>query len=128
MLYRTDGLLGKPKTAGRVPVRITVGNRFAGQPPLFIAREASKFSELRQVNAGTAWDRLLKRQLNTAHVEGPVRSEVTRILYAIEQGDPHAAEELLPLVYDELRRLAARKIGREAPGQTLDATAFRSRS
>ena len=55
-------------------------------------------------------------------------TEVTRILSAIEQGDPHAAEQLLPLVYDELRRLAARKIGREAPGQTLDATAFRSRS
>ena len=51
-------------------------------------------------------------------------SEVTRILSAIEQGDPHAAEGLLPLVYDELRRLAARKIGREAPGQTLDATAL----
>jgi RNA polymerase sigma factor (TIGR02999 family) len=51
-------------------------------------------------------------------------SEVTRILSAIEQGDPHAAEQLLPLVYDELRRLAARKIGLEAPGQTLDATAL----
>jgi RNA polymerase sigma factor (TIGR02999 family) len=51
-------------------------------------------------------------------------NEVTRILSAIEQGDPHAAEQLLPLVYDELRRLAARKIGREAPGQTLDATAL----
>src|SRR5262245_45606784 len=51
-------------------------------------------------------------------------SEVTRILSAIERGDPHAADELLPLVYDELRRLAARKIGREAPGLTLDATAL----
>jgi RNA polymerase sigma factor (TIGR02999 family) len=46
----------------------------------------------------------------------------TRILSAIEQGDPHAAEELFPLVYDELRRLAARKLAHEAPGQTLDAT------
>jgi RNA polymerase sigma factor (TIGR02999 family) len=54
----------------------------------------------------------------------PPMSEVTRILSAIEQGDPHAAEQLLPLVYDELRRLAARKIGREAPGHTLDATAL----
>jgi RNA polymerase sigma factor (TIGR02999 family) len=51
-------------------------------------------------------------------------SEVTRILGAIEQGDPHAAEQLLPLVYDELRRLAARRLAREAPGQTLDATAL----
>jgi RNA polymerase sigma factor (TIGR02999 family) len=49
-------------------------------------------------------------------------SEVTRILSAIEQGDPHAAEQLLPLVYDELRRLAAQKMAQERPGQTLDAT------
>jgi RNA polymerase sigma factor (TIGR02999 family) len=51
-------------------------------------------------------------------------SEVTRILSAIEQGDPKAAEQLLPLVYDELRRLAAQKLAREAPGQTLQATAL----
>jgi len=51
-------------------------------------------------------------------------SEVTRILSAIEQGDPHAAEQLLPLVYDELRRLAAQKLAGEAPGQTLQATAL----
>jgi RNA polymerase sigma factor (TIGR02999 family) len=51
-------------------------------------------------------------------------SEVTRILSAIEQGDPHAADQLLPLVYDELRRLAARKIAQEKPGQTLQATAL----
>ena len=51
-------------------------------------------------------------------------SEVTRILSAIEQGDPHAAEQLLPLVYDELRKLAARRLAQEKPGQTLDATAL----
>jgi RNA polymerase sigma factor (TIGR02999 family) len=51
-------------------------------------------------------------------------SDVTRILSAIEQGDAHAAEELLPLVYDELRRLAAQKLAHEKPGQTLDATAL----
>jgi RNA polymerase sigma factor (TIGR02999 family) len=51
-------------------------------------------------------------------------SDVTRILSAIEQGDPHAAEQLLPLVYDELRRLAARKLARDQPGQTLQATAL----
>jgi RNA polymerase sigma factor (TIGR02999 family) len=50
--------------------------------------------------------------------------EVTRILSAIEQGDPQAAEQLLPLVYDELRRLAAEKIAQEKPGQTLQATAL----
>ena len=49
-------------------------------------------------------------------------SDVTRILSAIEQGDPQAAEQLLPLVYEELRRLAAQKMGRESPGQTLEAT------
>jgi RNA polymerase sigma factor (TIGR02999 family) len=49
-------------------------------------------------------------------------SDVTRILSAIEQGDPHAAEQLLPLVYDELRNLAAQKFAQEKPGQTLDAT------
>ena len=49
---------------------------------------------------------------------------VTRVLNAIDQGDPQAASQLLPLVYDELRRLAARKLSREKPGQTLDATAL----
>jgi RNA polymerase sigma factor (TIGR02999 family) len=51
-------------------------------------------------------------------------SEITRILSAVEQGDPSAAEQLLPLVYDELRRLAAQKLAQETPGQTLDATAL----
>ncbi|MHC4214364.1 MAG: sigma-70 family RNA polymerase sigma factor [Planctomycetota bacterium] len=51
-------------------------------------------------------------------------SEVTRILGAIERGDIHAAEELLPLVYQELRQLAAQKMSQEAPGQTLQATAL----
>lgn len=51
-------------------------------------------------------------------------SEVTRILCAIEQGDTMAAAQLLPLVYDELRKLAAHKLAKEKPGQTLDATAL----
>ena len=51
-------------------------------------------------------------------------SDVTRILSQIEQGDPAAAEQLLPLVYDELRNLAARKLAQEKPGQTLQATAL----
>jgi RNA polymerase sigma factor (TIGR02999 family) len=49
-------------------------------------------------------------------------SEVTRILSAIEQGEQHAAEQLLPLVYNELRKLAAQKLAQEKPGQTLQAT------
>src|SRR5262245_16000137 len=51
-------------------------------------------------------------------------SEVTQILSAIEQGDPSAAEQLLPLVYDELRKLAAKRLAQEKPGQTLEATAL----
>jgi RNA polymerase sigma factor (TIGR02999 family) len=51
-------------------------------------------------------------------------SEVTRILSALELGDPKAAEQLLPLVYDELRKLAAQRLGQEKPGQTLEATAL----
>lgn len=51
-------------------------------------------------------------------------SDVTRILESVEQGDPKAAEELLPLVYEELRRLAAARMTNEAPGQTLQPTAL----
>jgi RNA polymerase sigma factor (TIGR02999 family) len=51
-------------------------------------------------------------------------TEITHILSAIEQGDPHAAAQLLPLVYNELRRLAAQRMLHEAPGQTLQATAL----
>src|SRR5437867_4723769 len=51
-------------------------------------------------------------------------TDVTRILSAIEQGDPHAANRLLPLVYEELRKLAAQRLAQEKPGQTLQATAL----
>src|SRR5215475_3859516 len=51
-------------------------------------------------------------------------SDVTRIISAIEQGDPRAAEQLLPLVYEELRQLAAQKLAHETPGQTLQPTAL----
>ncbi len=53
-------------------------------------------------------------------------SDITGILSAIEQGDPHAAAQLLPLVYDELRKLAAQRLAQEKPGQTLEATALSS--
>src|SRR5262249_30173367 len=62
-------------------------------------------------------------QLTDAASVSPM-SEVTRILSAIDQGGPHAAGQLLPLVYDELRQLAAQKQARETPGQTLQATAL----
>ena len=51
-------------------------------------------------------------------------TDVTKILNAVEQGDPSAAEQLLPLVYDELRKLAAQKMAQEKPGHTLQATAL----
>jgi RNA polymerase sigma factor (TIGR02999 family) len=51
-------------------------------------------------------------------------NDVSRLLRDIEDGDPHASEQLLPLVYDELRRLAAKKLASERPGQTLQATAL----
>ncbi len=53
-----------------------------------------------------------------------VNNDVTSIISAIEQGNPQAAEELLPLVYEELRKLAAQKLAQERPGQTLQATAL----
>jgi len=51
-------------------------------------------------------------------------TDVTRILASLQRGDPHAASQLLPLIYDELRRLAANKLAQEKPGQTLQATAL----
>src|SRR5262249_19865147 len=55
---------------------------------------------------------------------GRPMNEVTHVLAALEQGDPHAADRLLPLVYDELRKLAAARLAAEAPGQTLQPTAL----
>src|SRR5690349_21487726 len=54
----------------------------------------------------------------------PSMEQVTRILAALEQGEPHAAEKLLPLVYDELRKLARQRLASEKPGQTLQPTAL----
>ena len=61
--------------------------------------------------------------MDLAHNLKPM-SDVTRLLEAVEQGDPRAAEDLLPVVYDELRKLAAYKLAHEAPGQTLQPTAL----
>src|SRR5262245_58759598 len=65
-----------------------------------------------------------KRSPGNSGPQGATVAEMTRLLSAIEQGDPHAAGQLLPLVYDELRRLAAEKLAQESPGQTLQATAL----
>jgi RNA polymerase sigma factor (TIGR02999 family) len=66
----------------------------------------------------------LERSMTAFSQGAAAMSDVTRILSAIEQGDAQAAEQLLPLVYDELRKLAAHKMDREAPGHTLQATAL----
>src|SRR5262245_58632968 len=74
----------------------------------------------------TQTDRLLwwePSSCDRASTDSPM-NEVTRILSAIEQGEPNAASQLLPLVYDELRQLAAQKLAQEKPGQTLQATAL----
>jgi RNA polymerase sigma factor (TIGR02999 family) len=73
------------------------------------------------------WIRKLHRDYAARIISEPSgagMSDVTRILSAIEQGDAQASEQLLPLVYDELRRLAAQKLAQEKPGQTLQATAL----
>jgi RNA polymerase sigma factor (TIGR02999 family) len=62
--------------------------------------------------------------LDISSIRVPPMNEVTRVLSAIEGGDPHSAEQLLPLVYKELRKLAAQKLAQEKPGQTLEATAL----
>jgi RNA polymerase sigma factor (TIGR02999 family) len=62
--------------------------------------------------------------LGPSSLSGKAMSDVTRVLSAIEQGDPSAAQQLLPLVYDELRKLAAERMAQEKPGQTLQATAL----
>jgi hypothetical protein len=62
--------------------------------------------------------------LEVSSISVPLMNEVTRVLSVIEEGDPNAAEQLLPLVYDELRKLAAQKLAQEKPGQTLEATAL----
>ena len=80
-----------------------------------------------QETRGRTWDGVetrAQRNRTIAQLQSSLMSEVTRILGRIESGDPQAAEQLLPLVYDELRKLAAQKLTHEAPGQTLQATAL----
>jgi RNA polymerase sigma factor (TIGR02999 family) len=92
-----------PKMAARNKGEIGPGIRGFGRPA--VTRSGDETSHFRRDKLATM-------------------SDVTRILNAIEQGDPHAAEQLLPLVYDELRKLAAQKMAAEKPGQTLQATAL----
>ena len=73
----------------------------------------------RAIWAGSCYNRVVPRRPEAAYM-----TDVTQILSQIESGDPHAAEQLLPLVYNELRKLAAARLANEKPGQTLQATAL----
>src|SRR5260370_16743286 len=84
--------------------------------------------ELRSSNLQGSYCRGTRRASHDGMGQGrrggpPGMNDLTRILSAIEQGDPQAAAQLLPLAYDELRKLAARKLAQEQPGQPLPATA-----
>ena len=87
------------------------------------ASNASEFDLLDVKKSGSFCSAWLARTSRTRGYAG-LMSDVTRILSQIESGDTAAADELLPLVYDELRKLASVKLGKESPGQTLQATAL----
>jgi RNA polymerase sigma factor (TIGR02999 family) len=84
--------------------------------------ESGFLSDNRKVSSGDSSRRIYCIQ-SLSIIRCPM-TDVTRVLSSMERGDPAAAEQLLPLVYDELRKLAARNLGKEKPGQTLQATAL----
>src|SRR5262245_4693087 len=89
--------------------------KLARNHPSARSRVAKRSGEgSRAAETSSVWSRRWQAPMN----------DVTRILSVIEQGDPRAAEQLLPLVYDELRKLAVQKLAQEKPGQTLQATAL----
>src|SRR5262249_2741626 len=98
--------------------------QIAELPPYYAGVEKRNSIIADKVLASTERDRYSHEDCSPCQPSGPTLTEITRILSAIHQGDAHAAERLLPLVYDELRKLAAQKLARETPGQTLDATAL----
>ena len=126
----------KSARSGDAPARRLVLTERPGQPPrrmrdYLSGRHADRLVEGRPVPSHRPFTdtRSNRLRVRPATVEGPPRrpppmNDVTRILSAIEQGDPQAAEQLLPLVYDELRKLAAQRLAQEKPGQTLQATAL----
>src|SRR5206468_1926935 len=109
---RCDGKFGRWRVSGAdgIGPSAEVGRNVSLE--LLLSGAANVAGSLRERGPASGASRLLSM------------SEVTRILSAIEQGDPHASEGLLPLVYDELRKLAAQRLAQEKPGQTLQATAL----
>src|SRR5262245_26471777 len=96
-------------------------------PPPPLGQRLSTIAKERWVAnsaCGGTPDRVQSHSLTIPYRRVPRMSDVTRVLCAIEQGDASAAGQLLPLVYDELRKLAAQKLAHETPGQTLEPTAL----
>src|SRR6516162_9671988 len=108
----------------------TLTRRASEGPRWRVGLVCSRFAhgDIEAESRATCWQPISSSVMIGASVpslsERPPMTEVTRILSAIEQGEPHAAEQLLPLVYDELRKLATKRLAREKPGQTLQATAL----
>ena len=137
---------GVPRTTerGQRPPSGPMFSRLAGRPhtpatigevtPAYLVLDSGFILEtgrprprgiLIQIESGQRCSRVGRRRVASGWTgAASSMTEVTRILSAIEQGDPQAAEQLLPLVYDELRKLAAQKLAQEKPGQTLQATAL----
>src|SRR5437016_2636946 len=88
------------------------------------SRCAVRHSWLHSFVCASSWDSASVSRALWSGAGGLTMDAITQVLNAIDQGDPHAAEQLLPLVYEELRRLAAQKLAQEKPGQTLQATAL----
>src|SRR5437899_9266059 len=116
----TSGVPKKPRTCGRaggtLPTYPSVAEPIRGLNSVDPSGGAKVPGPASEAGRG--------RPAETFALSVPPMSEVTRILSAIEQGDPSAADQLLPLVYDQLRQLATRKMAQEVPGQTLQATAL----
>ncbi len=112
---RTSGVPEKSRTCGQIPGKL-IGCVPGGRTDLAAqqVRRPRTFPILHASHEGRE-----KGLCRTCESFGVPMSDVTQILSTIEQGDPRAAEQLLPLVYDELRQLAAQKPAQDAPGQTL---------
>src|SRR5262249_9201823 len=110
-----------PPGRARGEMALPVSARGGSSVPLAFPRFVRRNPPLRGLRRGSP-----AASLHAPAAAGIFRrmSEVTHILSALEQGDTHAAAQLLPLVYDELRKLAAHKLAQEKAGQTLQATAL----
>src|SRR5579864_2388990 len=98
---------------------------FSTTSAFFVSASPDRRSQTTARIPGRQWAASCTRSsTDRATAFGMTMHDMTRMFNAIEQGDPHAAEQLLPLVYDELRKLAAQRLSKESPGQTLQATAL----